>query len=107
MKLRMSQAPHKTTETKEITLSVVVSFLGTAAFIWWLDGSYLPKCPRSPNPLTGQIHLYNDHGTIVYLSRAQEIAAYSGGLAFLTMICVCILVIVTKTFIVALRPPRH
>lgn len=56
----------------------------TAFYLWtawcgavWMAMNYLGfNRPRAPVPEQGRVYPYNDHGTIVYLTRAEHLIAF-------------------------------
>ncbi|HWU70048.1 MAG TPA: hypothetical protein VN017_01665 [Pseudoxanthomonas sp.] len=65
---------------KKLALPMVLCFFGALllfGFGPWLKQDYVSSAPRTPNPATGQVIEYNQHGYIVFFSRRQELTLSS------------------------------
>jgi hypothetical protein len=89
---------------REIGLCILVSVISGIAYQFWIMWSYLPHCARVANPTRGEIYPMNEHGTIICLSRFQEVFVGIGGwIVCLVTGLLCALGIAISSYIKASR----
>jgi hypothetical protein len=59
---------------RTLIVRVILSFWLAWLFAVWLAMNYFGfHRPRNPIPAEGRVYPFNDHGTLVYLSRAEHL----------------------------------
>jgi hypothetical protein len=92
------------------TKKLVVSVLAFVSLGMWLGRGvlfehYHGTCPKTPNLLTGHVIASNNHGSIVYLNRAEQLRL--DALSWATVSLFCIGLILVRFWKLPTRPEWH